>query len=193
MNLPAPSPQPLFFQQCLERRERAFPAEADHFVVPAPAHALLETGLRDAEACRAAGFRLQRDFERHRANRVTVGRQPEGVGHQEPAAVEFGAEPSGEVYGTTYGSGTTYGEYGHEGYYDQSGDVYEGGYAPEDYGIDGGYDGSAKPVSGDPNYRARRHRPSANDTNVGSLEDFAEYGGYNRYTQARSEERYGRW
>ena len=55
------------------------------------------------------------------------------------------------------------------------------------------YGGAAAQVSGDPNYRARRHRPSANDTNVGSLEDFAEYGGY---PAAQPDDRYarrGRW
>jgi hypothetical protein len=39
-----------------------------------------------------------------------------------------------------------------------------------------GHDPAAGPDSGE--YQARRHRPSANDTNVGTLADFASYGGY---------------
>jgi hypothetical protein len=82
-----------------------------------------------------------------------------------------GAVP-GKTSGTTYGgNGTTYGSggatYG-------SGD--EDFPDPDSYRLAGGYD---EPVDqGDPTYRARRHRPSANDTNVGTLAEFAEYSGY---------------
>ena len=45
------------------------------------------------------------------------------------------------------------------------------------YGLDGGYDGPQS-SGGDPDYKSRRHRPSANDTNVGTLADFAAYPGW---------------
>ncbi len=127
-------------------------------------------------------------------------------GRPEPQAADFGPangyaggnEPSGEVYGNTYGGGTTYGAandgydndaYGRSGdIYGQNGEIYDSGDYPEATGY--GYGGAAKPVSGDPNYRARRHRPSANDTNIGSLEDFAEYGGYAGEPQQQPDERY---
>jgi hypothetical protein len=73
--------------------------------------------------------------------------------------------------GTTYGAdgGTTYGGAPYEA---------EDGFSDADgYGLAGGYD-DEQSSGGDPNYRARRHRPSANDTNVGTLADFAEFGGY---------------
>jgi hypothetical protein len=127
-------------------------------------------------------------------------------GRPEAPAADFGyAEQSGEVYGNTYGGATTYGagndEYAQDSGYDndaygrsgdiygQNGELYDSGGYPEADGY--GYAGPAKPVSGDPNYRARRHRPSANDTNIGSLEDFAEYGGYTVEPQPQEpDERY---
>src|SRR5471032_227333 len=72
--------------QRFERRERAGPAEADDLVVATPARALLESRLRDMNACGAAGLHLQLDLERHRADRFTVWRQPERVGDEEPFA-----------------------------------------------------------------------------------------------------------
>jgi len=54
------------------------------------------------------------------------------------------------------------------------------------YGLDGGYDGQQP--SGDSNYKARRHRPSANDTNVGTLADFAAYPGWS--DEPQQDERY---
>ncbi|MFI5897978.1 hypothetical protein ACIA5D_48640 [Actinoplanes sp. NPDC051513] len=56
------------------------------------------------------------------------------------------------------------------------------------YGLDGGYDGPGEQSSGDPAYKARRHRPSANDTNVGTLADFAGYPGWDNEPQP--DERY---
>ena len=79
---------------------------------------------------------------------------------------------AGKTYGTTYGgNGTTYGS---------GGATYGSGAEDfpdaDSYRLAGGYD---EPVEeGDPTYRARRHRPSANDTNVGTLAEFAEYSGY---------------
>jgi hypothetical protein len=82
----------------------------------------------------------------------------------------------------------------------------DGGYEAADgdysgYGADD--DEAAGQSGGDPNYKARRHRPSANDTNVGTLADFAAFGGYERTDNAaeqRADERYvqgygdhGRW
>jgi hypothetical protein len=83
-------------------------------------------------------------------------------------------------------------DYGYHGEYENSGDVRygqvedyasaEAGY--DEYGPANGpgpgedYDDPTGAASSDPNYRARRHRPSANDTNIGSLADFAAYGGY---------------
>jgi hypothetical protein len=85
----------------------------------------------------------------------------------------YGAdEPRGEVYGG--GSGARGYDVGPESY-------------PSDiagYGLDGGYDGPGE-SAGDPAYRARRHRPSANDTNVGTLADFEQFSGWKdeRYVQ----------
>ena len=96
----------------------------------------------------------------------------------------YGSPASGNTYGAPAG---TYGR-------DFDSDEYNGYGAPT-YGADQGdynYDHDAPQtrepgnVTGDPNYKARRHRPSANDTNVGSLSDFASYGGY------PSEQNYGR-
>ena len=72
------------------------------------------------------------------------------------------------------------------------------GYDADGYGLVGDYDG-AVPNGRDPNYKARRHRPSANDTNVGTLADFASYGGWDadpqpdeRYVQGYGPARGGR-
>lgn len=128
------------------------------------------------------------------------GSLPPGVHHGHPESLEddFGAGDGysgtgaiGREIGTTYGSvtagthGRGSGDYGPPGndhiFQAKSGTVY--GAAREDgnaYGpdpLDGrGYE--AGQGTGDPNYRGRRHRPSANDTNVGSIEDFASYGGW---------------
>jgi len=88
-------------------------------------------------------------------------------------------------YGAVNGAANDYGSadgYGDEGYDD---------YSPVDsdaagYGLDGGYDGQQP--SGDSNYKARRHRPSANDTNVGTLADFAAYPGWS--DEPQQDERY---
>jgi hypothetical protein len=123
------------------------------------------------------------------------------------------------VAGDAYDSGTGYGHdsggyegdvgghgYGVENY---EGEGY-GGYPDGDYPgsgyDDGGFGGDGSEQStGDPNYKARRHRPSANDTNVGTLADFAAYGGYDRsssgydrggderYVQGYDPNGYGRW
>src|SRR5438128_2658085 len=71
-------------QQGLQRGERAFPAEPDHLVVSTPADVLFETGLRDAHARRRGSLGLQRHVQRHRPDRVAVGRKPERVGDKEP-------------------------------------------------------------------------------------------------------------
>jgi hypothetical protein len=114
--------------------------------------------------------------------------------------------PSGGADNTGYGEdfdngyenyGSAGGDYGIDGGYDGSGYA-DGGYASSDEGYEDGPD----QVSGDPNYKARRHRPSANDTNVGTLADFAAYGGYDRTSDRGADERYvqgydpngyGRW
>ncbi|WP_433792480.1 hypothetical protein [Actinoplanes sp. CA-252034] len=46
-----------------------------------------------------------------------------------------------------------------------------------DFGATNGYAGGTDPETS-AQYKARRHRPSANDTNVGTLADFAGYPGY---------------
>jgi hypothetical protein len=46
----------------------------------------------------------------------------------------------------------------------------------DDFGATDGYAGGDPDTSAE--YKARRHRPSANDTNVGTLADFANYPGY---------------
>ncbi|MFC7535440.1 hypothetical protein [Actinoplanes sp. GCM10030250] len=56
-------------------------------------------------------------------------------------------------------------------------EVFEsGGFSANEYDS-GAYQKADQPGDG-AEYKARRHRPSANDTNVGSLADFATYGGY---------------
>jgi hypothetical protein len=66
------------------------------------------------------------------------------------------------------------------------GNGYVGGPAADGYGLVGGYDGAPERDAGDPHYRARRHRPSADDTNVGTAADFAASAGWppdGRYAQ----------
>jgi hypothetical protein len=118
-------------------------------------------------------------------------------GYAAPAPGVYGP-PAAPAGGNTYGAPSTYGaaasddyafdsdEYngygapsyapdqGDYGYSADSGDYADNGYGPEaeGYDLEGGRE------TGDPAYKGRRHRPSANDTNVGSLSDFAAYGGY---------------
>ena len=111
-------------------------------------------------------------------------------------AMNGGAQVYGAQAGGTYGSPAPGDDYhpdfnGYDQDYGSESPAYGDyrptgtGYPPDshdDYdGYDqNGYDGRREPgaVTGDPNYRAKRHRPSANDTNVGTLSDFAAYGGY---------------
>ncbi|MBL7254473.1 hypothetical protein [Paractinoplanes lichenicola] len=96
----------------------------------------------------------------------------------------YGSPASGNTYGApagTYGGGNDFDSDEYNGYGAPSygaapeyGPGSEYGPAPE-YGPPQHEPGN---TTGDPNYKARRHRPSANDTNVGSLSDFASYGGY---------------
>src|SRR3989449_10454464 len=76
-------PKTLLLQQVLQRRERTLPAEANHFVVAAPAIALFETVLCDAYARHIDPVLLHRDFERHRPDRLAIGREPERIGDEE--------------------------------------------------------------------------------------------------------------
>jgi hypothetical protein len=121
-------------------------------------------------------------------------------------------EPSGGFEAPGYGNyGTEYGYAGANGYGPDGEEYsYDNGYAPapnvygsapqsnvygrpdEGYGPENGYDTTGydatggDPTGGDPTYRARRHRPSANDTNIGTMADFAEYEGWQpdeRYVQ----------
>jgi hypothetical protein len=146
-----------------------------------------------------------------------VGPKPSGVygggagGGAQVGAAQVGStygRPSGgsdnQGYGDDYDHGTE--NYGSGGDYGVDSSYDEGGYADGGYASpDGAYDGEAE-VSGDPHYKARRHRPSANDTNVGTLADFAAYGGYDRssgggydrgaderYVQGYDPNGYGRW
>src|SRR5438034_7899459 len=82
---PSPSPVPSRLQQRLQRGERALPAEADHFIVAAPPHALLESGLRHAYPCRVR-LALKHHLKRHRTDRIAVGRKPERVGDKKAFA-----------------------------------------------------------------------------------------------------------
>jgi hypothetical protein len=95
-------------------------------------------------------------------------------------ANDYGFEQTGNpdtgYYDDGYGPGD-YDQTGYEGGYER--EVYEsGGFSANNgNGYDsGGFPGSDQSDSGE--YKARRHRPSANDTNVGTLADFASYGGY---------------
>ena len=66
-------------EQRLQRRERAFPADANHFVIPAPPRRFLEPALHDVRVRGTARLRSQGDLERHRSNRIAIRRQPERV------------------------------------------------------------------------------------------------------------------
>jgi hypothetical protein len=144
-----------------------------------------------------------------------AGPKAPGVYGGAPAPTEggntYGRAPggAGQGYGEGYDTGNDYGSenygpggdgYAVEGGYDVSGYA-DGGYAS----AEGAYDDAAE-VPGDPAYKARRHRPSANDTNVGTLADFAAYGGYDRssgggydrgaderYVQGYDPNGHGRW
>jgi len=100
-------------------------------------------------------------------------------------------QADGYVAANDYGPANGYGaanDYGPaDGYRDEGYDDF----SPVDadvagYGLDGDYDGTVP--AGDPNYKARRHRPSANDTNVGTLADFAAYPGWS--DEPQPDERY---
>ena len=83
--LPAPAQLP--FEQRFERVERAFPAEADHFVVAPPPLAVVTAGLSHTQPCRGAAVLTDRragHFHRHRPDRIAIRRQPEAVGDEEP-------------------------------------------------------------------------------------------------------------
>jgi hypothetical protein len=126
-------------------------------------------------------------------------------GHQEPGDYGYppatghpgdgyrdddGYAPADRYGASNYAPGNAQGGYGAEGGYgpeDGEFDAYPRGEVdPSGYGLDGGYDG--QPANGDPAYKARRHRPSANDTNVGTLADFAAYPGWENEPQV--DERY---
>ncbi|HEX9999486.1 MAG TPA: hypothetical protein VGB74_03455 [Actinoplanes sp.] len=116
------------------------------------------------------------------------------AGYLDPGYADTGGSyPAG---GNTYGSkGTPYGSpatgydaddyngYG-DGYGPAGGRNAASGYEPADYRATGydqpgaGYADPSPPIDADAQYRARRHRPSANDTNVGTPADFAAYGGH---------------
>ena len=105
-----------------------------------------------------------------------------------PGAVQYGTarsdaydaeqdESYGPVPDGSYDAG-----YADAGYADESA-LYGGyrstgtGYPSDGYRTTGPAGSVREPgnVTGDPHYRARRHRPSANDTNVGTFADFAGY------------------
>src|SRR5262249_28527602 len=69
-----------------ERLEGALPAQSNDVVVAFPPLAFLEPRLDHAYARLAVAGRLARDVERHRTDRVAVGRQPERVGDKESVA-----------------------------------------------------------------------------------------------------------
>ncbi|MBM2617206.1 hypothetical protein JIG36_16760 [Actinoplanes sp. LDG1-06] len=120
------------------------------------------------------------------------GHQPDSLAEDFGASTGYAAQGPG-VYGAPAGGGAygtpTGGTYGGGGN-DFDSDEYNGYGAPNYGGSDqGDYGYSDEPdygppprepgtTTGDPHYKARRHRPSANDTNVGSLSDFAQYNGY---------------
>ncbi|WP_030438242.1 hypothetical protein [Actinoplanes subtropicus] len=97
--------------------------------------------------------------------------------HYEPSN---GYDPSNDYAPVNeYGSANGYHDDGYGDYSHLDHDV-------AGYGLGGGYDGPQAP--GDPAYKARRHRPSANDTNVGTLADFAAYPGWS--DEPQPDERY---
>jgi hypothetical protein len=108
-------------------------------------------------------------------------------GRPDSLDADFGASDGYDLSpGSVYGGSARVraGDYdpydGRDDGYGPSGGTYgrpRGGY--DDYGYErapeedvGGYDGPGH-GTGDPTYRARRHRPSANDTNVGTYEEFS--------------------
>ncbi|AEV88946.1 Actin cytoskeleton-regulatory complex protein PAN1 [Actinoplanes sp. SE50] len=104
-----------------------------------------------------------------------VTRPAPAYGHPEAVNGDFGYAP--------HDNGYDYGPDDGNGY----GPKYGTGYGPDDgnrYGPKSGTGfepgtGGFRPTPDDPaQYQARRHRPSANDTNVGSLADFANMPGY---------------
>ena len=143
------------------------------------------------------------------ADGAPVPRQ-RGAAPVRPGAVQYGRSDGLDAdFGASTGyagvnpaPGHTYGAPVDDGY----GPV-EDGYAYPETGYDDAdgypddYDtgqSSAAHQAADPNYRARRHRPSANDTNIGTLADFAAMDGYgdppadDRYVTDYPDEPYGR-
>ena len=134
---------------------------------------------------------------------AVFGGQPESLaddfgasnGYAGHASGVYGAPPGGNTYGAANTHGTSNDDFDSDEYNGYGAPQYgadqsDYGYGEADgYGERGGYEFPHEPdaATGDPNYKARRHRPSANDTNVGSLSDFAQYGGY-----TPDQEHYGR-
>src|SRR4051812_17207716 len=75
----------LSLDQSLECVKRAFPTGRDHFVITAPACALLESALTHVYVRRRTVSRA-RHFERHRTDGISVGRQEVHVGDKKPVA-----------------------------------------------------------------------------------------------------------
>ncbi|HWS36425.1 MAG TPA: hypothetical protein VN408_27285, partial [Actinoplanes sp.] len=104
---------------------------------------------------------------------------PDASGAIEPAQNGY----TGNDYGANEYTQADYAqdEYGQGGYeqggYDQTG-YEQGDYEQGDYDQNGYHD--QQPSESTAQYKARRHRPSANDTNVGTLADFANMPGYDR-------------
>ncbi|WP_433298807.1 hypothetical protein ACQP2F_44495 [Actinoplanes sp. CA-030573] len=114
------------------------------------------------------------DFGHDDFGQAEHGRGEYGPGEHGRNDYGSGDYGQGRTYGYASGVAAGYdpdGDYGAEG---DSGNVYGGG--GNGYGLAGGYDGPSP--GGDAGYKARRHRPSANDTNVGTFEDFASYPGW---------------
>ncbi|GID31484.1 hypothetical protein Abr02nite_64670 [Paractinoplanes brasiliensis] len=140
-------------------------------VVPPPPQVPRQRGAASAPPPRASA-----------RPRNPYGPQPdspaEDFGYAAQAPGVYGSPASTNTYGSpagTYGGGNDFDSDEYNGYGAPS---YGADYGPApsaDYGAPSHEPGGA---TGDPNYKARRHRPSANDTNVGSLSDFASYGGY---------------
>jgi hypothetical protein len=140
-------------------RQRGFATPmppAAHSSAPPRATAAVQYGRPDS---------LNGDFGASDGYRISPGGVYGGsarvrAGDYDPYDEPDGYGPGGGTYGRPRG-GHDY--YGHDR-------------VPEEdvagYGLIGGYDGRGQ-STGDPNYRARRHRPSANDTNVGTYEEFS--------------------
>jgi hypothetical protein len=99
----------------------------------------------------------------------------QGYGEVYEQGYDDGYGPAGDGYGQQGGEADDYGQQGGEA---------------DGYGAADGYEAEPGHSTGDPHYRARRHRPSANDTNVGTLADFAAFGGYDGYGEPPADERY---